>query len=76
MLVPRYAVIVEKTGNGCGAYVPDLPGYIAARRTGQEATALSRTAVGYHLQMLPERGDPVPKPRPAPAASVHRPGGF
>ena len=25
-----YVVVIEKTGNGYGAYVPDLPGCVAA----------------------------------------------
>jgi len=26
----RYAVVIEKTGDGYGAHVPDLPGCVAA----------------------------------------------
>ena len=31
-----YVVVIEKTGNGYGAYVPDLPGCIAAADTREE----------------------------------------
>ena len=58
-----YVVVIEKTGNGYGAYVPDLPGCVAAADTREETEALIREAVGYHLEMLRESGDPVPEPQ-------------
>lgn len=57
-----YVVVIEKTGNGYGAYVPDLPGCIAAADTREETEALIREAVGYHVEMLRENGDPIPEP--------------
>lgn len=59
----KYAVIVESTGNGYSAYVPDLPGCIAAADTRMEAEALIREAVIFHLEMLRETGDPIPEPQ-------------
>ena len=58
-----YVVVIEKTGNGYGAYVPDLPGCVTAADTREETEALIREAVGYHLEMLREGGDPVPEPQ-------------
>ena len=58
-----YVVVIEKTDNGFGAYVPDLPGCIAAGDTREETEALIREAVSYHVGMLRENGDPVPEPR-------------
>ena len=58
-----YVVVSVKTGNGYGAYVPDLPGCIAAGDTREETEALIREAVAYHLEMLREHGDPVPEPQ-------------
>ena len=57
----QYAVVIEKTGNGCSAYVPDLPGCVAAGDTQEEAESLIREAVAYHVAMLREHGDPVPE---------------
>ena len=57
-----YVVVIEKAGNGYGAYVPDLPGCIAAADTREQTEALIRQAVGYHVDMLREKGDPVPEP--------------
>lgn len=61
--VMDYVVVIEKTENGFGAYVPDLPGCIAAGDTREETEALIREAVSYHVELLRERGDPVPEPR-------------
>ncbi len=58
----KYAVVIEKTGNGYSAYVPDLPGCIAAADTLAETEGLIRKAVIYHLEMLRESGDPIPEP--------------
>lgn len=58
-----YVVVIEKTGDGYGAYVPDLPGCVAVGDTREETEALIREAVGYHVEMLREGGGPVPEPR-------------
>ena len=51
-----YTVVIEKTGNGYSAYVPDLPGCVAAGDTREETEALIQEAVTYHLEMLREPG--------------------
>ena len=58
-----YVVVIEETENGFGAYVPDLPGCIAAGDTREETEALIREAVSRHVEMLREHGDPIPEPR-------------
>jgi predicted RNase H-like HicB family nuclease len=57
----QYAVVVEKTGNGYSAYVPDLPGCVAAARTRAETERLIREAIQFHLEGLRENGDPIPQ---------------
>ncbi len=57
-----YTAIIEKALNGYSAYVPDLPGCVAAGDTREETEALIREAVTYHLELLRESGDPVPEP--------------
>ncbi len=57
-----YVAVIEQTGNGYGAYVPDLPGCVAAGDTREETEALIREAVGVHLEMLRDSGDPIPTP--------------
>lgn len=54
--------MIEKTGNGYSAYIPDLPGCVAAGDTRAETEELIREAVVYHLELLRESGDLVPAP--------------
>ncbi len=59
----KYTVVIEKTDNGYSAYLPDLPGCIAAGDTPAETEELIRQGVIYHLEMLRENGDPIPEPQ-------------
>ncbi len=58
----RYLVFVEKGPKSFGAYVPDLPGCIAAAETREEVLALIREAIEFHIEGLKEDGEPVPPP--------------
>ena len=58
----RYAVIIEKGETSYGAYVPDLPGCVAAAETKEEIEELIREAIGFHIEGLREEGLPVPEP--------------
>jgi predicted RNase H-like HicB family nuclease len=58
----EYTVIIEKTGNGFSAYVPDIPGCIAAADTREETAALIASALRDHLELMREGGDPIPPP--------------
>ncbi|MBI3666901.1 MAG: type II toxin-antitoxin system HicB family antitoxin [Acidobacteria bacterium] len=57
----KYAVIIEKGETGCSAYVPDLPGCVAAARTEQEVRHLIREAIQFHIEGLELHGEPVPE---------------
>jgi len=59
----KYLVIVEKSENGFGAYVPDLPGCVAAAETREEVVTLIQESIEFHIDGLKKSGDPVPKPR-------------
>ena len=61
----KFAVVIEKTGNGYSAYVPDLPGCIAAGDTLEETEELMRGAIAMHVEDMRERGESVPEPRAA-----------
>ena len=58
----RYLVVVEKGPSSFGAYVPDLPGCIAAGESKEEVLALIRDAIELHLEGLKEDGQPIPAP--------------
>jgi predicted RNase H-like HicB family nuclease len=58
----RYLVVVEQGPTSFGAYVPDLPGCVAAGETRDEALALIREAIEFHIEGLREAGEPIPRP--------------
>ena len=58
----RYAEIIEKAGKGCSAYVPDLPGCVAAGASVAKVRALLAEAVPVHLEGLRAAGETVPEP--------------
>ena len=56
----RYAVVIEASGSGHSAYVPDLPGCVATGATLEEAERGIREAIQFHLDGLREDGLPIP----------------
>jgi predicted RNase H-like HicB family nuclease len=58
----RYAVIIEKGKDSYGAYVPDLPGCVAAGDTPEEVKTLIQEAIEFHLEGLQEDGELIPQP--------------
>jgi predicted RNase H-like HicB family nuclease len=58
----RYAIVVEKTTGGYGAYVPDLPGCAATAETEREVIAAIREGIEIYIQELKARGQNVPQP--------------
>jgi predicted RNase H-like HicB family nuclease len=61
----RHAVVIEKTARNYSAYVPDLPGCIAAGPTRARVRRLIREAIRFHLEGMREDGLPIPKPTSA-----------
>jgi predicted RNase H-like HicB family nuclease len=59
----RYTIVIEQGDTSFGAYVPDLPGCVAAAATREEAVKLIHEAIDEHLQVLREKGMPIPTPR-------------
>ncbi|MGH7487981.1 MAG: type II toxin-antitoxin system HicB family antitoxin [Casimicrobiaceae bacterium] len=58
----RYLVVVERGPTSFGAYVPDLPGCVAAGNSREEVLALIHQAIELHLEGIKEDGQPVPPP--------------
>ena len=58
----RYVVVFEQTPNNWSAYVPDLPGCVAAADTRDETEQLIREAIVLYLEALRENHEPVPEP--------------
>lgn len=58
----RYTVVIEEGPTSFGAYVPDLPGCVAAAGTREEAVTLIREAIESHLEVMQEEGMAIPQP--------------
>lgn len=58
----RYMVVIEKGPSSFGAYVPDLPGCVAAAETKEEVLGLIQEAIEFHLEGIKEEGVPIPQP--------------
>jgi predicted RNase H-like HicB family nuclease len=57
----RYAVVIERSKTGFGAYVPDLPGCIAAGATRDDVVKLIQEAIEFHIEGLKDDGQPIPE---------------
>jgi len=58
----QYLVVVEEGPKSFGAYVPDLPGCIAAGESKDEVLTLIREAIEFHIEGLKENGQVIPEP--------------
>lgn len=58
----QYLVVIEEGESGFGAYVPDLPGCIAAASSRDEVVTLIQEAIEFHIEGLRGQGDAVPRP--------------
>ena len=58
----QYLVVIEKGPSSFGAYVPDLPGCIAAGETREEVATLIHEAIALHIEDLKAQGQQVPSP--------------
>jgi len=64
----RYAVVIEKGPESYGAYVPDLPGCVAAGDSREKVVRLIQEAIEFQIEGLREAGESVPEP----SSSVER----
>ncbi len=58
----QYLVVIEQGPNSVGAYVPDLPGCIAAGETREEVATLIQEAIELHIEDLKAQGQQAPSP--------------
>jgi predicted RNase H-like HicB family nuclease len=58
----KYLIIIEQAGDNYSAYVPDLPGCIAAADTVEETERLIREGISIYIDELRAAGQPVPPP--------------
>ncbi len=58
----KYMIVVERGPTSFGAYVPDLPGCVAAGESREEVLELIREAIELHLEGLRAQGEEPPQP--------------
>lgn len=58
----RYAVVFERSEDGYGAYVPDLPGCVTVGDTLAETEVNIREAITGHIAVMQEYGETIPRP--------------
>ena len=58
----RYAVIIERAEHNYSAYVPDLPGCVAAGDTVAETLRSIGEAIEFHLEGMQADGEAIPSP--------------
>ncbi len=56
----KYTVIFEHGARNVSAYVPDLPGCVAAGKSVEDTRELIRAAIAAHIASLRETGQDVP----------------
>jgi len=60
--VLKYAVIFERSVDGYGTYVPDLPGCVTVGGTLEETERNIREAITGHIEVMRAHGEVVPLP--------------
>ena len=58
----EYLVVIEQGQDAYGAYVPDLPGCVAAADTKDEVLTLIQEAIVLHLELMQEDVLHIPTP--------------
>jgi len=58
----NYIAVLEPGPNNWSAYVPDLPGCVAAGVTREETERLIQEAIEFHVEGLLIDGVPLPEP--------------
>jgi predicted RNase H-like HicB family nuclease len=58
----RYMVVVAEGSDSFGAYVPDLPGCVAAAESRDEVIRLIREAIEFYREGMKQDGMAIPAP--------------
>jgi predicted RNase H-like HicB family nuclease len=59
----NYIAVLEPGPNNWSAYVPDLPGCVAAGVTREETERLIQEAIEFHIEGILMDGTPLPEPQ-------------
>ena len=56
----NYAILIERSDTGYGAYAPDVPGVGVTGKSPEEVRRLLHEAITLHLEGLAADGEPAP----------------
>lgn len=59
----KLVALIEKTGSGYSAYLPDIEGCVAAAPTMKATEKLIREAADLHIAAMREAGVEIPQPK-------------
>lgn len=57
----RFLVVIERVEDNYSAYLPDLPGWVAAGDTREEVEQNIHEAIQMHVQGMAEDGESIPE---------------
>ncbi len=58
-----YPICLHKDpGSAYGVSVPDVPGCFSAGDTFEDALAMAKEAIEFHIDVITSQGDPIPEP--------------
>lgn len=58
----KYAAVIERTGNGYGTFILDLPGCVAASDTLADVCRDIQLLIKMHVESMIEHGEDIPEP--------------
>jgi predicted RNase H-like HicB family nuclease len=58
----EFAVVIERSPNNYGAWVPDLDGCVSTGKTLEEVKVNIAEAITMHLELMRENGEDIPAP--------------
>ena len=58
----EYAVVIERSPNNYGAWVPVLDGCVSTGKTIEEVKANIADAIEMHIEVMRQHGEAVPPP--------------
>jgi predicted RNase H-like HicB family nuclease len=57
----KYIILIEKGAKNYSAYVPDLPGCVAAAKTKEKVIKLIRESIIEHIRLLKQLNEKIPE---------------
>jgi len=70
-MIAYIGIIHKESESDFGVSFPDFPGCVTAGGDMNEAAAMAKEALGGHIELMAENGEPIPSPSPLEAVRAH-----